>query len=494
MGKKRTAILWIRNDFRIKDNFALSQAEQYDEVLPVFIWNDKDKNPWKRGAASKWWLHHTILQFRESLKSYGSQLILLRGSPEEEILRVARLVQASDVLCNHTHHPHDLIADQTLQGLLEKEGICFQSFHGSLLCPVDELCKKDGEPYLVYTPFWKNFLKTYEIKILVRPKTVPPVPQKAKNSGCSVEDLNLLPRQKWHEAFHLHWSVGEAASEKKLKDFIAKGLMSYDKLRDFPATDGTSTLSPHLHFGEIHPQRVLYEIVKKFGKLSDIKNENVMQFCREILWREFSYHLLHHFPDTPDEPLRERFRNFPWKNNKKGLHAWCRGQTGYPVVDAGMRQLWSVGWMHNRVRMISASFLVKHLGIPWQEGAKWFWDTLVDADLANNTQGWQWTAGCGADAAPFFRIFNPITQGEKFDPDGSYIARWCPELGRLAPKWICRPWEAPVHILNEAGVRLGDNYPLPIVDHKEAREQALWNYESLKSQAGSPSGSCPGSS
>ena len=256
--------------------------------------------------------------------------------------------------------------------------------------------------------------------------------------------------------------------------------MSYNRFRDFPSNEGTSKLSPHLHFGEIHPQRVLYLIYKKFGELSQISDVNIKQFCKEILWREFSYHLLKHFPRTEKEPLREAFKSFPWRNNNKKFTLWTQGKTGYPMVDAGMRQLLTTGWMHNRVRMITASFLVKHLGIPWQEGAKWFLKTLLDADLANNTQGWQWVAGCGADAAPFFRIFNPITQGEKFDPKGYYVSHWCPELKNLPSQWIYRPWEAPQDVLLEAKVSLGDNYPYPIVDHKIARNKALWDYESIK--------------
>ena len=359
-------------------------------------------------------------------------------------------------------------------------GLESKAYPGNLLCSTDFLLKKDGLPYLVYTPFWNNFVKKYELAGLSKPKKIPPFSTEVSKFGCSLDSLGLLSKLDWHKGFHDWWQPGEEEALKKTKRFIKKGLAGYNSARDRPAIKGTSMLSPHLHFGEIHPQRVLSLISEQYGSLSKIHNLNTIQFCKEILWREFSYHLLHHFPKTPINPLREVFKNFPWKRNKKHFTAWTRGQTGYPIVDAGMRQLWKTGWMHNRIRMITASFLIKHLNIPWQDGAKWFWDTLLDADLASNTQGWQWTAGCGADAAPFFRVFNPITQGEKFDPKGEYAAFWCPELAKLPSKWIYRPWEAPQEVLTEAGVEIGDNYPYPVVDHKEARGKALWNYEWMK--------------
>ena len=481
MVAKRTAVLWVRNDFRLSDNLALMEAASYDEVLPIFVWDPEDKNPWQPGAASKWWLHHTIIRFRESLRRLGSGLVLLRGSPEEQLLKAALTVDASHVLYNDSHNPTHVETEKNVQRQLLNKGIIPRSFHGSLLCTTKSLLKQDGSPYLVYTPFWRNFLKSYEPSHLAAPTSFPPLPKKAASFDDQLEAFGLLPTQHWHEAFHQCWTVGEEAATEKLHKFVTDDIESYDRLRDFPSEDGTSTLSPHLHFGELHPQRVLHAICQSFGELPTIRNPNIVQFCKEILWREFSYHLLHHFPKTAQQPLREAFKKFPWKRNRKLFDAWRKGQTGYPIVDAGMRQLWATGWMHNRVRMITASFLVKHLAIPWQDGAKWFWDTLVDADLASNTQGWQWTAGCGADAAPFFRIFNPITQGEKFDPKGRYATRWCPELANLPPKWIYRPWEAPASVLNNAGIVLGATYPLPMVDHRTARDQALWNYDLIKS-------------
>ena len=484
MVSDQTCVLWIRKDFRFNDNQALIEASKFKEMIPTFVWDDHDLKPWSTGGASKWWLHHTLNQFKKALKDRGSDLLILKGSPEEQITKLCRQSNASAVLFNHSHNPFELKVEQKLRKHLDSQNIATHSFHGSLLCPTDSLLKADGSPYLVYTPFWRNFLKKYKPQSIQGPLKLPSLPAKITSLCVGIESLALLPPLKWHENFHHYWSVGEEAAEKKVKEFIKKGLESYNSDRDLPSQDGTSRLSPHLHFGEIHPQRILSMVESKFGALETIKDPNIIQFCKEVLWREFSYHLLHHFPKTPSQPLRDAFKKFPWKKNQKLFKAWSKGLTGYPIVDAGMRQLWETGWMHNRVRMITASFLVKHLGIPWQDGAKWFWDTLVDADLASNTQGWQWTSGCGADAAPFFRIFNPITQGEKFDPQGQYASQWCPELSKLPPKWIYRPWEAPKHILKQAGVTLGDNYPLPIVDHKEAREKALWNYDWIKEPKG----------
>ena len=476
----RRAILWIRNDFRLNDNLALEAAAKFDELIPVYIWNDDDPSPWKPGGASQWWLHQTLGIFKQRWLDLGSNLVILRGDPEHEIAKLAKQNRETTVLWNRSYDPSESKKVAGVTSSLEELNIPFHPFQGSLLSDPKDLLKKDGSPYLVYTPFWRNFLTKYSPQKVAKPRNIPPIPKEFRNMGCEVGELNLLPNLSWHDGFHDYWQPGEDSALKKTKLFIKKSLEKYNTARDLPAVKGTSMLSPHLHFGEIHPQRILSLISEEFGPIEKIHNPNMIQFCKEILWREFSYNLLLHFPKTPKQPLREAFKSFPWKKNKRLFTAWKKGQTGYPIVDAGMRQLWKTGWMHNRVRMITASFLIKHLNIPWQEGSKWFWDTLVDADLASNTQGWQWTAGCGADASPFFRIFNPITQGEKFDPGGEYAARWCPELSSLPSKWIYRPWEAPKGILDQAEVELGVHYPHPIVDHKEARGKALWNYEWMK--------------
>lgn len=478
--KSSTAILWVRNDFRLSDNLALSRGIKFSNLLPVFIWNESEKCQWKPGGASKWWLHQSLSIFKKRLQDLGSNLIIVKGLPHRELLRLAKENQASTVLWNRSYDPSEAKKVYNITQTLKEAKINVETFSGSLLCPPEELLKKDGSPYLVYTPFWRNFLTKYKEKKIDKPRKLPPIPQRFKHIECQLTKLSLLPNLSWHESFHEHWSPGENEALKQTRLFLKKGITSYNFARDIPAVKGTSKLSPYLHFGEIHPQRILWLVVKEFGDLKKLTDPNLIQFCKEIVWREFSYHLLNHFPKTPTQPLRESFNNFPWKKNKRLFTAWSRAQTGYPIVDAGMRQLWKTGWMHNRVRMITASFLVKHLGIPWQDGARWFWDTLVDADLASNTQGWQWTAGCGADAQPFFRIFNPMTQGEKFDPEGEYVSHWCPELSKIPPKWIYRPWEASKEVLDKAGVTLGKNYPKPIVNHKEAREKALWNYELMK--------------
>ncbi|MFK7825575.1 MAG: deoxyribodipyrimidine photo-lyase [Oligoflexales bacterium] len=488
MPKLRTAILWIRNDFRLDDNEALCLGTEYDQLIPVFVASDAEL-PFKRGRASKWWLHHTLESFKKNLGKLDSDLILLKGNAERAVLQLAKDFNAEAILWNRSYNPYE---SELVGELIERAnhmGVKTRACKGNILCEKEFLLKDDGTPYRVYSAFWRNFVKKYEIKVLGRPNHMPPLPPKAKHQSLSLNQLELLPRIKWDAEFPEYWQVGEERAKEKVKAFLQSGVDRYNDLRDQPNKDGTSRLSPHLHFGEIHPQRILQMIVNKFGSLSGLVDMNIIQYSKEILWREFSYHLLQHFPQTTHMPLNLAFENFPDRYDEGFLQAWSKGNTGYPIVDAGMRQLWRTGWMHNRVRMITASFLIKHLGINWQHGAAWFWDTLVDADLASNTQGWQWTAGCGADAAPFFRIFNPITQGEKFDPKGLYAAEWCPELQKIPSKWIYRPWDAPAAELKKAGVQLGADYPFPIVDHREAREKTLETYKNFKEKRKQKKGS-----
>ena len=480
MKKEGVAVVWLQNDFRLEDNIALTEGASYQKMIAVFIWNDQEKKHWTLGSASKCWLHHTIESFQKKLANLGSRLVLMKGSPEKNLLLLAKETKATHILWNDSHNPIDQDQKEKVFEALKKTKIKQKSFRGSLLCSKDFLCKKDGSPYLVYTPFWNNFIKKYQPEVLSKPSSFPEKPTFSEQINCDLKSLNLLPKIPWDKSILENWQPGEDFAQNKLTLFLKKGILTYSIDRDLPSKKGTSKLSPHLHFGEIHPQRILNKVIKKFGPLERIIDQNVIQFCKEIIWREFSYHLLQHFPKTTNKPLREKFSAFPWKRNKKFYTAWTKGSTGYPLVDAGMRELWQTGWMHNRVRMITASFLIKHLNISWQEGAQWFWDTLVDADLASNTQGWQWVAGCGADASPYFRIFNPITQGEKFDKTGQYIKKWCPELKNLPLEFLNKPWEAPSEVLNKSKVVLGENYPHPIVDHKTARQKALWNYEWLQ--------------
>jgi deoxyribodipyrimidine photo-lyase len=335
---------------------------------------------------------------------------------------------------------------------------------------------QQDEPYRVFSPFWKA--------CLARPQPEPPGPAPGEISGperwpatLRLDELGLEPSVDWAGGLRLNWRPGEAGAVDELSRFL-EVLEGYPTKRDRPDMVGTSRLSPHLHFGEVSPRQIWSAVSGTWRG----HPAAAQSFLREFGWREFAHHLLWYFPHTPEQPLRERFADFPWRADAERLRRWQRGRTGYPIVDAGMRQLWQTGWMHNRVRMITASFLVKHLLISWREGASWFWDTLVDADLANNTLGWQWTAGCGADAAPYFRIFNPVSQGERFDPDGHYVRRWVPELGTLPRAWIHKPWEAPAHVLAAAGVAPGGNYPRPVVTHREARARALGAFELVKHQ------------
>jgi deoxyribodipyrimidine photo-lyase len=352
---------------------------------------------------------------------------------------------------------------------------------GNLLSEPGQTIKADGSPYRVFTPFWTALQKTPPAGPPLPPPDSLPRPVSTKLNTLPIDALRLLPRLAWADAFAEHWTPGEAGAWERLGLFGAQSLTDYATLRDRPDRRGTSRLSPHLHFGEISPRQIWFWLLGRPGAASDpVCSAAVDAFFRELAWREFAHHLLFHFPHTADTPLDRRFDGFPWRNDARALACWCEGATGIPIVDAGMRELRSTGWMHNRVRMIVASLLTKNLRIHWLEGARWFWDCLVDADLANNTLGWQWTAGCGADAAPYFRIFNPVRQSERFDPDGTYIRRWVPELQRLPAKWIRQPWVAPASALRAAGVTLDRGYPSPILDLNETRRQALAAWDGIK--------------
>ncbi|MGD8310060.1 MAG: deoxyribodipyrimidine photo-lyase, partial [Chromatiales bacterium] len=323
----------------------------------------------------------------------------------------------------------------------------------------------------VFTPFWKACLRRPPPAApLAAPEKLPPCPDV---DSLALDALGLLPRIPWDAGLRETWRPGEAGALRRLDGFCRKGLDAYADARERPAVVGTSRLSPRLHFGELSPRQVWWRAVREDSPGGEA-------FLRELGWREFAHHLLHHSPETLERPMDRRFEAFPWREDPEALRAWQSGRTGIPLVDAGMRELWHTGWMHNRVRMVVASLLTKNLRIHWLEGARWFWDTLVDADLANNTLGWQWVAGCGADAAPYFRIFNPVTQGQRYDPEGAYVRRWVPEIGRLPDRWVHRPWQAPEKVLREAGIRLGSDYPEPIVDLKESRREALAAYEQVK--------------
>lgn len=480
MKTSKIAVVWFRNDLRLQDNPALIEGSQYTHLIPLYIWDPQTEAPWDPGAASRWWVHHSLKSLNESLLEKNSKLLIVQNKRLHVFKKLLEAFPIHSVFWNRAYEPLIRKSDEEIETFLTEAGVQVKTFSGNLIFEPGQLSKEDGKPYQVYTAFWKCFLKKKREIFKKVTFNIPPLPESAKNFGISCEALKLLPKIPWDQNFYTHWKPGEEQAHLRWKTFLNKTLPSYKDQRDFPSLKGTSSLSPHLHFGEIHPLRMIQDIEKKFGSLDKIRDEHLLQFCKELLWREFAYHLLFAFPSLADESMKKVFDHFPWKAKGHGFEAWKKGQTGYPIVDAGMRQLWSIGWMHNRVRMIVASFLTKDLNVSWKEGARWFWDTLVDADLANNTQGWQWTAGCGFDAAPFFRIFNPVRQGEKFDPKGDYIRQWCPELKKLPPPWIHKPWLAPDKVLAEAGVKLGKDYPHPIIEHDSARKQSLRAFKALK--------------
>lgn len=466
-----TSIVWFRLDLRLDDNPALVAAVCSGSVIPLFIWSPESS--WSPGAASRWWLHQSLIQLDKQLRRLGSRLIIRRGEPLSVLRELVRETRAEAVYWNRRYEPNE--QDRPLKAALAELGVETESFNASLLYEPWQIQNSSGQPFQVFTPFWRACTSCEPAAPVDAPTSLP-VPERWPDS-LSIETLELEPKIDWAEGLRSHWKPGAEGARLKLDAFLER-VGRYADERDMPDLDSTSSLSPHLHFGEISVRRIYWACVMRREEQKEV-SRGVEVYLKEIGWREFAYHLLYHFPYTPDRPLRAEFADFPWVEDVVSLKAWQQGRTGYPLVDAGMRQLWHIGWMHNRVRMVVASFLVKHLLVSWQHGAKWFWDTLVDADLASNTLGWQWTAGCGADAAPYFRIFNPVMQGDKFDKSGEYVRRWVPELASLPDSFIHRPWEAAPEVLKSAGVRLGWNYPHPIVEHKTARTRALDAFASI---------------
>ncbi len=467
-------LVWLRQDLRLVDNPALAEAAAGGRpVVPVFIFDEA--GDWVPGGASRWWLHHSLASLAKDLAARGSRLILRRGPSAKVLDALIAETGAAGVHWNRRYEPSSVARDAGIKKSLEARGLVAKSFNAGLLFEPLTIRNKAGAPYRVFTQFWKTCLASAE----------PPLPVKAPKAlakpsawpkSDALESWKLLPvKPDWAEGLCETWTPGEAGANARLERFLDGVVENYKTDRNRPDMEATSRLSPHLHFGEIGPRQCFHAARAAAGGTIGAEH-----FLSELGWREFSAHLLFQSPDLPMQALRDDFRDFPWKDDAKALRSWQRGRTGYPIVDAGMRELWQTGWMHNRVRMIVASFLVKHLLLPWQRGQEWFWDTLVDADLANNAASWQWVAGCGADAAPYFRIFNPILQGAKFDPNGDYVRKYVPELAKLPTEHLFAPWEAPEAVLREAGVKLGKSYPEPMVDHAGARARALAAFQSLR--------------
>ncbi|MDE0159174.1 MAG: deoxyribodipyrimidine photo-lyase [Candidatus Dadabacteria bacterium] len=474
----RPVIHWFRKDLRLTDNPALSRAaESGHPILAVYILEDGDSDPWAPGGASKWWLHHSLKALDQSLKALGNGLVLRRGRPQEILRELVTETGATTVHCTRLTEPHAIKVESELERILNELGAGFRASDGNLIFPPGSITTKNGEPYKVFTPFYKACLKKLPPPApLSAPKQLPCTKQLIRSD--SLKEWKLVPEKPdWSDGWLDMWTPGEQGALSRLDSFLKRSAAAYGTERNRPDIFGTSRLSPHLHFGEISPRTCRH---RSLASVRPESQDDLRSFFRQIVWREFSHHLLYHWPNFPEEPFRPEFRRFPWTRNEEGLRQWQLGLTGYPIVDAGMRELLATGWMHNRVRMIAASFLAKHLLIPWQDGAAWFWDTLVDADLANNSVNWQWVAGCGVDAAPFFRIFNPVLQGRKFDPEGTYVRRWVPELANLPDRHIHQPWDTPKDILKDSGVSLGNNYPFPVVDHITARNRALAIFKQIR--------------
>ena len=469
-------LLWVRRELRLRDNPALAAAIATGRpVVPVFVLDQETPGKWAPGGASRWWLHHSLASLAADLKRCGVQLVLRRGRYDSEI---PRLVQESGAVEIHAGLPIEPWARQAMRGLHTSLPIKLHVHRTTLLFEPASIVTGAGGPYSVFTPFARA--------CRARGMPAPPIaaPERIKPSkplySDRLEDWGLLPTHPdWAVGLRETWKPGEDGAAARLAEFAGDGVDDYADRRNVPGQSGTSMLSPHLAWGEISPAEIWHAVTQAGGA-------GVSSYLNEILWREFCAHLLWHNPHLPDAPLRPAFAAMPWRTDKPGLRAWQQGKTGYPIVDAGMRQLWRTGWMHNRVRMITASFLIKHLLLDWRVGEAWFWDTLVDADLATNAASWQWVAGSGADAAPFFRVFNPVLQGEKFDPDGAYVRRYVPELGDVPDRHIHAPWQAPPDLLALAGVLPGRDYPAPLVELGMGRIRALEAYKKLGRAAGEP--------
>ena len=466
------ALVWIRDDFRVNHNSALAYAsENHEQVSTVYIFNPEDYE--KKREAQRWWIYHSLINFKQELSKFNISLELLVGD-EVQVLKKIKTADNVSLYWNKIPEPGEEKKETKIIKNFEEKNINYKFFKGNILSEHKEVTKDDGTPFKVFTPFWRVAEQVYLNK-------VPPKKSKTKKKNKKIfifkqsSDLSkVLPNKNWFKKFEKYWTPSEIRSGKVLDELIEKKIGNYHKTRDYPSIEGTSKISPYLKHGQVHVEKI-------WESCQNIQNKNTgyRKFVNEIGWREFSHSLINYFPQMLKGNLRKEFDSFPWIENKKNLEAWKKGLTGYSIVDAGMRELYETGWIHNRVRMIVGSFLVKHLRIHWKEGEKYFRNTLLDFNVANNVASWQWVAGCGADAAPYFRIFNPILQGEKFDKDGTYVKHWVPELKNVPSKFIHRPWEMDDETQKSINIKIGKDYPLPIVDHAKAREQALKAFDKI---------------
>ncbi|GGY16404.1 deoxyribodipyrimidine photo-lyase [Rhodanobacter panaciterrae] len=467
-----TALVLFRRDLRLTDNPALNAAcAAHAQVLPVFIHAPDEDGEWTAGAASRWWLHHSLAALDNRLRVQHAGLHLRQGDTLDVLRELIRSSGATAVYWNRLYEPASIARDTRIKSALQDDGIAVHSHNAALWCEPWQIATQQGQPYKVFTPYWRNLCSQLQA---TESLPVPHVPGwRELPDDLPLAALELLPRIAWAGGLSEHWQPGEAGAQELLEIFGDDAIGDYAHARDLPARHGTSRLSPHLHFGEISARQIHFDLDRRAQRVDAKRRPDIEPYLRELGWREFAHHLLFHFPHTPTANFNPRFNDFSWAPpNQALLTRWQRGRTGIPLVDAGMRELWHTGWMHNRVRMIVGSFLTKNLRQHWQHGARWFWDTLVDADLANNTLGWQWVAGCGADAAPYFRVFNPVTQAKRFDPEGHYLRRWLPELADAPLALLHEPWR-------DADLLKRSGYPAPMVDLGQSRQLALDAYGAL---------------
>lgn len=466
------AIVWFRRDLRLADQPALSAAcAAHERVLPVYIHAPHEEGTWAPGAASRWWLHHSLLGLQAQLRGQGASLHVRQGDSLAVLRELVQATGARAVYWNRLYEPETIARDRLVKAALREQGVEVRSFNASLWCEPWQLETRQQTPYRVFTPFWRS-LRT-QLSAMA-PVARPSMHGIDAAGGLSIDALRLLPSRRWDGGLREAWRPGERGAQEALEIFEDDAIADYAQARDVPARHGTSRLSPHLHFGEISPRQIHHALAERLAQRDARRRPDIEPFLRELGWREFAHHLLYHFPHTPSSNFNAGFDRFPWMgDDETRLERWRRGCTGIPLVDAGMRELWHTGWMHNRVRMVVASFLCKNLRQHWRHGARWFWDTLVDADLANNTLGWQWVAGSGADAAPYFRVFNPVSQAQKFDAKGDYLRRWLPELREAPLPLLHEPWK-------DAALLRQWGYPAPMVDLAQSRELALGAYKAMR--------------